>query len=174
MRLALAETVAWAALLAFGLLGCAQTATPQRAGAVPPAPPLLRAATEGPKVTMGPSITIDESGSSSAGRALLQTAAQTKAKMEALQALLAKFPCEEGCSGHGKCKTLAHLSDPTQEPIKATTIHGRRDLETPTTRSDRACVDSTPCVTAAVSAIGRHGQALLAPKDAQDHLSTAA
>ena len=137
MRLALAETVAWAALLAFGLLGCAQTATPQRAGvdAVPPAPPLLRAATEGPKVTMGPSITIDESGSSSAGRALLQTAAQTKARMEQLQALLAKFPCEEGCSGHGKCKTLAHLSDTTQEPIKAATIHGRRDLETPATTS---------------------------------------
>lgn len=128
------ELAAWLAL--FGLaLGCwAQPAAPATPpGAVAPRPSALGAGL-GPRVTVASDINI-------AGEAQLaaelrnmrrqSTAAQTKAKIGALNALLEKYPCEEGCSGHGKCSTLAHITDPTKQPIKEATVHGRRETQSP-------------------------------------------
>ena len=72
--------------------------------------------------------TLDAQEAQKNGRALLQTktAAQVQAEIAALNALLSKYPCENGCNGHGKCKTLAHLVKGARvEPIREPTIHGR-------------------------------------------------
>ena len=63
-------------------------------------------------------------GLHAAKRQLLQSQGSGLTAQE-IMALLAKYPCENGCSGHGKCLAIP---DPTgvRKPLSAPTIHGRR------------------------------------------------
>jgi len=153
---ALAASAAWALVLLVVAAAHSSSLTQAAGHRVMPLRPEAEA-----RISVAPSINIHDAVQSAdtQNRRLLQTnAGKKKAEIAALQALLLKYPCDEGCNGHGKCETLAHLSDTTRPPIKEASIHGRLDLAFPGTHRCTTAPHRDPSLAVDASVIGRHGQ----------------